>query len=204
MKVTPWNIAKFWARLMFPPSPTHHLRERLSLRGDPPWEPWLHCAVWLSVWLIVVTDLPPENSDWTWIILGLTSPMLGFFSVWVLANGASKGWAKYVAMWTRMVADAGLAITIVAYQIAQWEDQCHPVIENAIMGFSAWYMLTLVVRDIRLIVEVERLADYLHKTRGADVLAWQIVDSATTSDASLLELLEQSRNVRKHQPPHNN
>lgn len=191
MKFTPWNISKFWYRLMFPTSSSHHLQERLNLKGDPPWEPWLHCSVWLATWLVLLTRLPLERPDVAWIILGLTSPLIGFLSVWVLANGCSKGWMKYVAMWTRMIADGGLALTIALYQIARWEEHGHPVMANMIMAFAVWYMLVLVVRDIRLIRTVERLATYLHYTDGADDLAWKIVESAgVESDDRLLELLK--------------
>lgn len=176
MKLTPFGIVRFWARLMFPPGAGRHLQERLSLKGDPPWEPWLHCAVWVSVWAILVIGLPLEALDLYWVALGLASPAAGFFSVWVLASETTKGWMRYVAMWTRMAADVSLAVTIVLYQVARWAEHGHPVMANVVMGFSAWYMLTLVVRDVQLIIAVERLAKVLHRDAGASVEAWEIVN----------------------------
>ena len=182
MRPTPWGIAKFWVRLMFPPSPEHHLRQRLKLQGDPPWEPWLHCAVWLSVFAVVgvhrFAGVHLDQLDWVWVALGLISPPVGFASVWILANTHSCGRSRYVAMWMRLSADFGLALTILVYQIARLDEgnHAHPLMANIVLGFSAWYMLTLVRRDFRLVRTVEKLADSLYREDGEAVLAWKLVN----------------------------
>lgn len=182
MKVTPWNIAKFWYRLMFPPSPDHHLRDRLKLKGDPPWEPWLHCAVWLSVFAVIaahrLAGVALDRLDWVWVCLGLIAPPVGFASVWILANTESGGRSRYVAIWMRLAADFGLALTIMVYQVARFGEgnHLHPLMANIVLGFSGWYMITLVCRDVRLVREVESLANSLYRDDGEAVLAWKLIN----------------------------
>lgn len=182
MKVTLRNIAKFWVRLMFPPSPNHHLRQRLKLQGDPPWEPWLHCAVWLSVFAVVgahiLERIALDQLDWVWVALGWISPPIGFASVWILANTHSGGSSRYVAMWMRLAADFGLALTIVIYQIARLGEgnHLHPLMANIVLGFSGWYMAVLVVRDFRLVQAVEKIADSLYWDDSEAVRAWKLLD----------------------------
>lgn len=181
MKVSLRNVAKFWVRLMFPPSPDHHLRQRLQLKGDPPWEPWLHCSVWLSVFAVIaahrLAGISLDRLDWAWVCLGGISPPVGFASVWMLTYNTG-GRARYVAMWMRLVADFGLALTIVIYQIARLGEggHAHPLMANIVLGFSGWYMAVLVVRDVRLVRTVERLADHLYREDGEVVRAWKLFD----------------------------
>ena len=180
MKVTPGNVARFWVRLMFPPGPENHLRQRLKLQGDPPWEPWLHCAVWISVFAVIGAHYAAGQSldrlDWIWVALGVISPPVGFFSVWILANSESCGRARYVAMWMRLCADAGVVLTIAVYQIVRVGEggRLYPLMANIVLAFCAWYMATLVARDIHLVRTVEKLAESLYREDGEAVLAWKL------------------------------
>ena len=174
MKVTLPNIARFWKRLMFPPDTDQYRYNRLVLRYDIPWEPWLHAAVWIgTITALVVGErgiMPPINGiDWSWIFFGLLSPTLGFFSVWTLEH--YKGRPRYFALWGRMIADAGLATTILLYQLDRYisHDELeavglgHGVIPNVVLFFSMWFTLTLVWRDIKFIIATEALAAQIYK-----------------------------------------
>ena len=181
MKITPRNIARFWHLLMFPPSPGPNLRQRLHLKGDPPWEPWLHCAVWISVFAVLgshyLVGITLDCLDWIWIFLGLVSPPVGFFSVWMLVYNTG-GKSRYIAMWMRLAADFGLVVTILIYQISRLGEgnHLHPLMANIVLAFSGWYMGTLVVRDIRLVHAVEKLANSIYQDDGEAVRAWTLVN----------------------------
>lgn len=159
---------RFWKRLMFPPQHSTFHADRLSLKGDLPWEPWIHCGIWLSMFAILAfgeSDVVPpvDDFDWVWLIGGLLSPPVGFASVWMLAYCSGK--FRYVAMWLRMLADAGVVMTIFLYQMERFQNHGwesvgfgHGIMGNVLLDFSAWYMSVLVGRDIRLIIEAEKLA----------------------------------------------
>jgi hypothetical protein len=146
-----------------------------------PWEPWLHCGIWIGVLLALFMGeegvLPPiDGMDWFWIIPGLVAPVMGFFSVWILHY--HKGKPRYIAIWGRMLADFGLAFTIIAYQLDMVSHHGfeaigwgHGILPNVILNFAAWFTLSLVWRDIKFIIATERLAaaiyyDLRHITLG--------------------------------------
>lgn len=170
MKINLWNIGKFWKHLMFPPVDDEYYRERLSLKADLAWEPWLHCGVWISMLIILITGeegiMPPINGvDWVWLVFGLVSPPIGFFSVWTLAF--KEGKARYAALWMRMVSDIGLCIAMILYQFDRFEDHDdhleaiglgHGVLPNLVLFLCVWFTSTLVVRDIRFLFLTEQLA----------------------------------------------
>lgn len=168
MRVTPLNVARFWKRLMFPPHKDEMYADRLALRGDLPWEPWVHCSVWLSIIAVLFVGeqgvYPPfDDMDWAWIFFGLISPPIGFASVWMLEFHSGK--IRYVALWLRMLSDAGLVSTLVFYQWERVQDHGleaigygHGVVANILLMFAMWYMCVLVWRDIQFIIATERLA----------------------------------------------
>lgn len=167
MKVTPWNILKFWKRLMFPPHRSDFYHDRMTLKADLPWEPWLHCGVWIAVLITFIRGewhlYPPNDAaDWIWMIFGFSSPPIGFSSVWVLEH--NKGRARYTALWMRMVSDIGLSVAILAYlcnRIGTGQLGTVSIMSDVILASAAWFTLTLVVRDIRFIVATEELAALL-------------------------------------------
>lgn len=174
MKVTPMNIARFWKRLMFPPDTDQYRHNRLVLKSDMPWEPWLHAGVWVSIILILLIGeegvIPPINGiDWYWLVFGLVSPVIGFFSVWTLEHHTGR--PRYYALWSRMVADFGLVLTILLYQIDRFFVYSeldafgfgYGVVPNMILFLSMWFTATLVVRDIRFIVATEALAAEIYR-----------------------------------------
>lgn len=177
MKVTPLNVGRFWVRLMFPRYAQYHAN-RLTLRGDLPWEPWLHCGVWLSMFIVLVGGdrgiLPPvDGIDILWLAFGLISPPIGFASVWMLAFRSGR--VRYVAMWLRMIADAGVVTSLGIYQFDRWcKDSdfgtAHGVVANVVLDLSIWFMAVLVYRDAKLISATERLAAELYRdARGLTV-----------------------------------
>ena len=180
MKVTLPNIGKFWKRLMFPPDGDLYRDNRLTLKSDLPWEPWLHCGVWISMILILIIGergvLPPiDGIDWYWLSFGLVSPVIGFFSVWALAH--HKGKPRYYALWGRMIADLGLCTAILLYQLDRFLAHNdisqigfgYGTLPNVVLFLSMWFTATLVVRDIRFIILTERLAAEIY--RGVHELA---------------------------------
>jgi hypothetical protein len=169
MKVTPWNIAKFWRRLMFPPDREDFYMDRVTLKADLPWEPWLHCGVWLSVAATMILGEsglypPADSADVVWLLFGLISPPVGFFSVWALEYNPGK--ARYIALWTRMIADIGLSVAIVAYlcnRLMTGQLGTQSIMADMILFLSAWFTMTLVLRDVRFIAATEKLAALIHR-----------------------------------------
>lgn len=173
MKVTLPNVAKFWVRLMFPPDTEQYRHNRLVLKSDMPWEPWLHAGTWIAVILVLITGekgvIPPvDGIDWYWIAFGLISPPIGFFSVWTLHYHTGR--ARYYALWGRMIADLGLAVCIGLYQLTRFifpEEGAlgfnYGLMSNMILFLSMWFTLTLVLRDIRFIIKTEQLAAEIYR-----------------------------------------
>lgn len=179
MRITPLNILRYWKRLMFPPDTDQYRHNRMKLLADMPWEPWLHAGVWSSVILILLVGekgvIPPvDGLDWYWIIFGLISPTVGFFSVWTLEH--RTGIARYYALWGRMIADLGLATAILLYQLDRYLAHQeisfrYGVLPNVVLMLAMWFTLVLVVRDVRFIIATEELAAQLRK-RNELCLAW--------------------------------
>ena len=180
MKATPLNIMRFWKLLMFPPTDSSaYFLDRFKLRNELPWEPWLHAAVWAGVLASLALGepdlLPPSGGeDWTWLLFGLMSPPIGFFSQWVLKY--KSGLSRYIAVWTRMVADFGLAVAMSAYLLNHWfalDDAVH-VMPSVIGAFCVWFMLALVWRDIRFIFIIEKMSRTIY-SNGEDEI-WRQPD----------------------------
>lgn len=174
MKVTIPNIGRFWKRLMFPPDSEQYRHNRLVLKADMPWEPWLHAGTWIAIILVLVVGergvLPPiDGIDWYWITFGLVSPFIGFFSVWTLEHHTGR--ARYFGLWGRMIADFGLAMTILLYQTDRFLVHAdnnkltfgYGIYPNLILFLAMWFTLTLVWRDIRFIVATEALAASIYR-----------------------------------------
>lgn len=184
MKVTLPNIGRFWKRLMFPPDTDQYRYNRLTLRSDMPWEPWLHCGVWIATFIVIIVgekgvSPPVDGIDWYWIFFGLVSPFVGFFSVWTLEHHTGR--ARYYALWGRMISDAGLVIAIMLYQIDRFvvHDEIeflglgYGVMPNLILFLAMWFTATLVVRDIRFIIVTEKLATEIYRSaRKLSVSEW--------------------------------
>lgn len=168
MRVTPLNIMRFWKRLMFPPDRPDYFLDRVSLKADLPWEPWLHATVWVAVIVTLffgeVNLTPPSDvADWVWAVFGLLFPAIGFFSVWMLEYGTGR--VRYIGIWSRTVADAGLSMAILAYLFNRMNSGMLgklSIMGDAVLLASAWFTLTLVKRDIKFIVATERLADAIY------------------------------------------
>jgi len=173
VKVTPLNILKYWRRLMFPPRTRQYYMDRLMMKSDLPWEPWLHCGVWIATVLaIVIGDagvIPPiRGVDWVWVIFGLVSPIVGFFSVWKIEYG--RGRTRYIAIWSRTAADLGLCVSILTYLAARWSAGqlgISGVLSDVILFLSAWFTFTLVYRDVRFLAATEKLAAKLRASNNA-------------------------------------
>lgn len=168
MKVTPWTIAKFWKRLMFPPHREDFYFDRVTLKADLPWEPWLHAGVWISVIITMILGewhlYPPADfADFVWLSFGLTAPVLGFTSVWMLEYHTGR--VRYVAIWLRAVADTGLSIAILAYlanRLGTGQLGLMSIMGDVILASAAWFNFTLVARDIRFIIATEKLAALIY------------------------------------------
>lgn len=190
MKVTPLNIARFWKHLMFPPHHELHVL-RFALKAEAkntpgsnlPWEPWLHCAVWLGVITTLIFGevflVPPGDVvDWVWIVFGLVSPVVGFSSQWMLEF--CQGRYKYIGLWVRMVADIGLAIAMFSYLVNHLVNPYKiqfAIMSDVVVFFCAWFTLTLVSRDIRFLVTTERIANALYEQQQQHLpLAESVVD----------------------------
>lgn len=161
---------------MFPPRHRDYYMDRLTLKAELSWEPWLHAAIWLATLSSLIfkpfeSAVPPYNPvDWVWVFFGLVSPPIGFFSVWALEHGHGK--ARYVAIWTRMASDLGLVIAIITYLISRWDehwvdDLYH--VSDVVLLFAGWFCCTLVRRDVEFLLATEKLASILHEREFYDL-----------------------------------
>lgn len=184
MKITPLNIARFWKRLMFPPDTDIYRHNRLVLKADMPWEPWLHATVWIAMILVLCIGeeglVPPINGiDWYWLFFGLLSPPIGFFSVWFLEH--RTGPKRYCALWGRMISDAGLVTSLALYEIARYDGHekfedlgwGNDVVPNLVLIACMWFTSTLVWRDVRFIIATEKLAARIYRdVHDLTVIEW--------------------------------
>ena len=179
MRVTPWNILKFWKRLMFPPHREDFYMDRLTLKADLPWEPWLHAGVWISVIMTIILGEfglypPTDTADLVWLFFGLVSPPVGFAAVWMLEFHSGR--IRYIALWQRAAADIGLSVAITAYlcnRLMTGQLGVVSIMSDIILGTAAWFTLTLVARDIRFIVATEKLAALIYRDlRGLSISEW--------------------------------
>lgn len=154
---------------MFPPDRHDFYIDRVTLKADLPWEPWLHAGVWIAVAVTLVQQewllYPPgDAADWVWLLFGLLSPPLGFASVWMLEF--HRGRVRYIAIWMRMVADIGLSVALISYLINRaFSGQLGAIgiTGDIILATAAWFNMTLVSRDIRFIVATEKLAALIYR-----------------------------------------
>lgn len=178
---------------MFPPQWSDFQSDRVSLKGDLPWEPWLHPAIWFATMAVLafgdgVVYPPFDNLDFLWVSFGLASPVLGFSSVWMLHFG--DGRRRYQAIWLRAVSGIGLVTGTLIYYFeyiyrTNSSNVYRPFIfPSVVVFFCLWYLLVLIFRDAKLIVKIEKLASALHNSDEADKaeLAAEIVFKA--DDAS--------------------
>lgn len=153
---------------MFPPKRQSYYLNRLNIQAELPWEPWLFCGVWFGVLFTVIFGeaglVPPfDFIDSFWVMFGLISPPIGFFSLWALDNLHGK--AKYIAIWTRMSADIGLSACILIYLAVRGratEYDFH-YLGDVMLAFCAWFALVLVKRDIDFLVTTEKLASIIYQ-----------------------------------------
>ena len=152
---------------MFPTRDEEYIKGRLKLGTELPWEPWLHAGVWCSVLLTMVlgeTHLfpPVDAADWTWILVGLIAPPVGFTSQWLLAFNTGR--LRYWGLWLRMIADIGLVVAISGYLCNRWYiDHLfkYDIMADVVLMLAAWFTAALVYRDMKFLVATEKLASKL-------------------------------------------
>ena len=141
---------------------------RLS-RANLSWEPWLHSGIWIAtIATLIFGDqgvVPPINGeDWVWVFFGLTCPVIAFFSASAIKR--KPGRIRYLAIWTRTMADIGLVTGILAYLLARLNvgllGVSH-IFGDVILLLCAWFTSVLIYRDIKFLIATEKLASFIHQ-----------------------------------------
>lgn len=137
-------------------------------------QPMLYLATFLAAVTVLIfgdfTNLPTHpgiQTDrefglfWIWAILSLTCPALGLGSLWLVQNREGK--YRYRGLWLRLAADIGQFTAMGTYLILRltWGDyHIYPV---TVLGAAVLFVGHLIMRDIRRLMQVEQLANILHR-----------------------------------------
>jgi hypothetical protein len=158
------------AHWFWPPGNAEWWKQRLSIRADLAWQPFLFTAVWWGACLTMILRIldiydvdPPGKSidsiEGIWLYGALSFPVVGYISVQVIQNGRGK-WL-YGALWCRLAADIGVATSLFCFMLREAvTDEAHPFMLT-IMAAAVLFLTFLTVRDIKFLVATERLANYL-------------------------------------------
>lgn len=131
------------------------------------WTPFLFAASFYGALLTILLGdpniIPPGNVfgtvDWMWLMGALTTPFTALLSVWLIRH--QSGRMRYFAFWLRIASNIGLITSILSYQVQRiFEGTGHPF-EDVILFASVLYMVVLVVADVRILSQAEKLAGVL-------------------------------------------
>ena len=132
----------------------------------------LYLCLWIATILVVFrgdfTSLPSDYVDnhhdsifWLWAGLSLVCPPLALGALHLIES--SKGERKYRGFWLRLGADVGQACALTVYTLIRiTTGDFHVYPRGALIAcvIFAWH---LVMRDARRLIEVEKLANMLHR-----------------------------------------
>lgn len=159
------------------------MKRFLSRWLDQPWPvvpyaPWFFVAALVGRFVILAGDGDPIPFDhilgvWgypVWLALGIICPLMLVAAWWMIFQ--KQGRWTYAGFWVRFGADLGmvcaLAAFILGYREAETElmthlDDAH-LMALTLLG-SIWVFLCLsVVRDVWVLVKVERAASHVRRT----------------------------------------
>lgn len=136
------------------------------------YQPMLYLATFLAALTVLVfgdfVAFPPHQGIetthavyWMWLAMSLGCPLLGLGSLWLIQNRVGK--YRYRGLWLRLAADIGQFTTMLIYVVLRltWGDyHIYPV---AVLVSATLFVGHLVIRDVRRLAQVERLAFRLHR-----------------------------------------
>lgn len=164
-------IKDMWKFLHINLFPETNFEARLALKADLAWQPYLHPAVLIGCLLTLAFGdrdmIPPvDHWDWLWLAAGIVSPLLGFASIWMMKT--KTGRARYRAFWLRLAANLGIITAMTVYEIARFSTEIrhpieyHPIVDTVFISAIA-FMTVVVVRDIRFLIVVEKVAALIYR-----------------------------------------
>lgn len=136
-------------------------------------QPMLYVALWVAAWLILLkgdfASIPIEQADTEfgtpeiWLVLSLLSPPLALSSLWMIFRGSRR--LTYPGFWVRLAADVGQFTAMVMYTIMRITVGDYHIYPVACLVASTLFVAHLVIRDVRRLIDTERLATQLHRER---------------------------------------
>lgn len=103
----------------------------------------------------------PDTLFLVWDGLGIICPPLALLSLWLIVRAPPK-W-KYIGFWTRLTADVGMLSSLMSYCVLRLSFGDFHIIPIACLLAATLFVFHLVIRDIRTLREVEKLASVLHR-----------------------------------------
>lgn len=166
--------------------PKHDHKDRLNLRPTLAWQPWLHLAVLLGSLLTLVFGdrdmIPPVDGwDWVWLTAGITAPIVGFVSIWLMKH--RTGQVRYRAFWLRLAANCGVVTTMSAYEVArvsreiQYPIEYHPLVDTVFLA-AILFMIVVIYRDVKFLILVEKVAAMIYLDIRSSAIAEKLLELA--------------------------
>lgn len=118
---------------------------------------WLHVSVGLAS-LVSVLALRLTPVDFVWVWLGLAAPALALLSVLGISRG--RGIVRYLSFWARSVSDLLLLAALSVYLAMRSEFG----LPDLVLVFCVLYAASAAVRDVQVLLLVERLAYQLDRS----------------------------------------
>lgn len=168
------NKLRFLRSLFWPPTDENWVKARASQGADVTYQPFLYCAAFYGALVTLLwwdgTDLPPGTDfgffDVLWLSGSLISPLAGFAAVWLLRH--ERGKVRYFAFWMRMASGVGMITSLSAFESQRilFSQEAHPFEVAGVVG-TITFLAVLVVRDIKILLITEHMADHIREARCA-------------------------------------
>ena len=134
------------------------------------YQPMLYLLAWWAALVVLIggdfAGVPitlrdqPGGFFWVWTSLSLIAPPMALVSLWLIQNG-SGSW-KYRGLWLRLGADCGQFSAMLTYSVLRLQLGDFHVYPIATLLASTLFVFHLVLRDVRRLWEVERLATRIY------------------------------------------
>lgn len=136
-----------------------------------PFQPILYFFLWgAAIRLWIDQSAPPNFDDIVvrgfypvWLGLGVVAPPLALLS-WFLIQKCSGRWS-FIGMWVRWVADVQMLVAVLAYHLTNVAKVATEtrVYSRYLTGAILVFIVTLIIRDIWVLIITERLAFRIHR-----------------------------------------
>lgn len=165
------RLNRFFLERVLPADGDEYYAARLSMKPSLPWMPYLHPALLVGSLLTLLFGdrnmIPPINGwDWVWLTAGITSPLVGFWSIWIMHHYTGR--LRYRAFWMRLAANIGLLTAMSSYEVARFTVELvdpieyHPLVDTVFLA-AILFVSVVIWRDIKFLLVVERVAALIYK-----------------------------------------